>query len=100
MSDEQKRLYEHQWRTTPQATVWAKSVGNYEFAVAPDGRFRVEDVPPGTYGLHVQAERFDLLKRQWIVTAAAERDVSVPAVGALPQAPPLDLGTLQLVPKR
>jgi hypothetical protein len=100
MSDEQKRLYDHRWRATPQAAVWAQSVGNYEFPVAPDGRFRVEDVPPGTYRLHVQAERFDPFKRQWTVTAVAERDVTVPAVGASPQSPPLDLGTIQLAPKR
>jgi hypothetical protein len=96
LTDEQKRLYDHQWRATPQAKAWAQSVGNYEFPVSADGQFRVEDVPPGTYTLHVQSERFDLLKRPWTATAVAETDVTVPAATG---PAPLDVGTLRLRPR-
>lgn len=100
MTDEQKRLYEHQWRATPQAKVWAQSVGNYEFPVSAEGQFRIEDVPPGTYTLHVQSERFDLLKRQWTVTAMMERDVTIPPTTDTGTRPtPLDIGTVRMRPK-
>jgi len=100
MTDEQKRAYEHQWRATPQAKVWARSVGNYEFPVAADGKFRVNDVPPGTYRLHVQLETFDSIKRQWTVTARVETDVVVPAAGAGTRpTPAVDVGVIRLSPK-
>jgi hypothetical protein len=31
-------------------------VRNYEFAVRPDGTFRVDDVLPGIYRMHVRAD--------------------------------------------
>jgi hypothetical protein len=99
MTDEQKRQYEHDWRASPPAKVWARSVGNYEFPIAADGKFRVEDVPPGTYRLQVRSEKPDPINNAvWRATALAETDVVVPTTGADPR--PVDVGSLQLSPKR
>ena len=100
MSDEQKRQFEHRWRATPQAKAWARSVGNYEFPVAPDGRFRVEDVPAGTYRLQVRSETFDLLRRRWAVTALTETDITVPDAPDGSRPTPVEVGTLRLTPKQ
>lgn len=72
---------------------------NYEMIFERDGSFRVEDVPPGRYELHVAVTKPDPQRRGYYEPRPQDqigsliRDVTVPAGGP---GEDFDLGTLEL----
>lgn len=55
-TDEWRRQFERELRSTPEGEMYKESVCTYEFPVGADGTFRVDDVRPGQYSLQVRAE--------------------------------------------
>jgi RNA polymerase sigma factor (sigma-70 family) len=99
MDDEHRRQYEHQWRSTPDGRAWKRSVCNYEIPINADGTFRIEDVRPGRYHMHIRYEIRDKTRDQVRALATADRNLHVPE----PQTPgdktPIDVGDIYPVPK-
>jgi hypothetical protein len=56
MDAEERRVYERQWRSSPESLGFKEGVRNYGFAVRPDGTFRLDDVLPGKYRMQVRGE--------------------------------------------
>lgn len=67
----------------------------YGFILNPDGSFRCEDVPGGSYELRIYADRLPSRQRQRIETI--RREITVPKSPGGRSDEPFDLGKLQLI---
>jgi len=90
MPVDDRRLYERQWRNSPEGELFKREIRNYEFAVASNGTFRVEDVLPAHYRMQVRAEGFRIAGK----TPIAEIEIDVPEPGEAEE-DVLDIGDLQ-----
>lgn len=97
-SHEWRRQYEREWRNSAEGEGWKREVRNCEFAVQPDGTFRVDDVPAGRYRLHVRAETPKPGGKGTRLAAAAEVEVKVPDMPEGRSDEPLDVGELRPKP--
>ena len=95
MTSESSRLYERKWRTSPEGEEWKHQVRNYEFPVAPDGTFRVDDVVAGSYRMQVRAEAPGFAGQGKRQIAVAEVNVEVPDLPEGRSDEPLDIGALR-----
>jgi hypothetical protein len=98
MSKEEQRQYERAWRDSPEGELFKNAVRNYEFAVGPDGTFRVDDVLPGSYRMQVRADEPIPGGKGMRRAAETELRVEVPDPPAGETDSPIDLGTLALQP--
>jgi hypothetical protein len=93
MDPEQRRRYEQQWRSSPEGLAWKRSVCNYEFPVnSDDGAFRIPDVRPGRYRMHIRFELRDEASRQINFRATADRHLIVPDEPPPADAVEIDVG--------
>jgi hypothetical protein len=76
MAVDERRVYERQWRDSSEGELFKCEVRNYEFAVGPDGSFRVEDILPAHYRMQVRSDGFRIGGK----TPAAEIEIDVPEV--------------------
>ncbi|WP_165227818.1 sigma-70 family RNA polymerase sigma factor [Aquisphaera insulae] len=67
--------------------------------VAPDGRFRIDDVPPGRYRLVARFGSYEVTRRQGLEGFTCTRAVDVPAADRGPANTPVDLGVMKMEKK-
>ena len=83
------------WRRTPEAVDAYRDEYRCNLDFQPDGSFRVDDVPPGTYTLSLSIGQLGSATGDPV--AKLETDVVVAEPPALPTDEPLDLGALEPV---
>jgi RNA polymerase sigma factor (sigma-70 family) len=87
------------WYQTPdgQAAIWASR--RYLVQTSPDGSFKIQDVAPGDYELHLPLTKQYILKesatRLDVADATVKFTIEPTPAGHDPDADPLDLGYLQ-----
>ena len=88
IAPEDRREWLSHWRLTREATAYRhrKRGFAHSLKVQPDGSFRVDEVEPGSYVLHVRNRGFSELVR----------NVEIPKPIGGPQDEPVDLGILSL----
>lgn len=86
------------WRTTPEGRAFADQSRRVSVALAPDGSFRIDDVPPGDYRLIVLVGRNDLGPGN-SPFAPISRSFTVPEVPGGRSDVPIDFETLRLRPR-
>jgi hypothetical protein len=100
MSDEEKRLFIRDWRSSPQSDTFKQEVRNYEFPVQRDGTFRVPDVLPARYRMQIRADAPREPGKPGRHAAVVETTVIVPELPAgEPADEPFEVGTLVPQPK-
>ncbi len=58
MTDSQKMAWQAAWLASAEGQVWRQAdMIHYFVPVGPDGTFRVQDVPPGKYDLHISVHK-------------------------------------------
>jgi len=80
---ERKLSWRLAWDKTPEGAAYLRGQNRHVAPVAPDGSFRVEDVPPGRYSLYVSLElRLPEAppEASGRVVAQARRDVELPPI--------------------
>jgi RNA polymerase sigma factor (sigma-70 family) len=94
------------WVISPEgkAAAWARR--QYILQFGDDGAFKIQDVPPGEYQLHVPLTKWINIKQPgggggasqqiWVADAAKTLTIETTPAGQDPDANPLDLGTLQM----
>ena len=97
VTPEAKAQWLQDWLKTEPGKVFQRAERRYDLEIKPDGTFRVEDVPPGTYTLTIAANwantsRGGILETLGVVGRTV--DVAVMPNGRSDQ--PLDLGTLHV----
>ena len=108
MTDDQKRAFGKQWQETwdnsDEGRAYdeaSKAARNYPFAVRADGSFRVEDVLPGIYQLHITLGGEPHTNGAAIVRqpiASLVHEFTIPDLPGGHSDAPLDLGELPLEP--
>lgn len=96
---EAKAAVRREFEQTPAYLEYAKRVKEFVTVVGADGSFRVEDVPPGEYNLHVSIhERSPTEQNYWRYAATAQAKLTVPDVvgGAAWSPDPVDVGLLEM----
>jgi beta-lactamase regulating signal transducer with metallopeptidase domain len=96
----------YRWPASPEGRAYERQRVAVRVALAPDGSFRFDDVPPGEYRLALRVNGLD----QFHVQATHGRDpgpfgrivrmITVPPVSGGQSDEPLDLGVLRLRPRR
>ncbi len=88
LGQQDRREWLRKWRLTPAARTYRHQVLGlaHPLRLQPEGSFRVDEVQPGEYEIHVRVSGF----------AELTRDVTVPGPGAGPVGSPIDLGDLTL----
>jgi len=94
MDFEAKRNFERQWRESPQSRTFKESVRNYEFAVAPDGSFRVDDVLPGKYRMQVRTEARSPVDKKMQQVTMGEISVEIAEIPGGRTDEPFDVGVI------
>ncbi len=90
-----------QWSQSADGKAYRQSRRIYRIAVSPDGSFHVNEVPTGTYNLHVQYFEQRVLDSHNTTTVCAamlETEVVVPEIPDGHSDEPLDLGDMTLKP--
>jgi hypothetical protein len=92
-----------QWSESDAGKAYRRARRIYRIAVSPDGSFRANEVPTGTYNFHVQYIEQRVLDSQghhtiFACVAMLETEVIVPEIPGGHMDDPLDLGELQLKP--
>ncbi len=80
---------------SPEGKARRRAEATYVGSVQPDGTFRIEDVPPGTYDLSVRANGLPLLDGSGSVVATVE-SIRVPKPPATGDTNGFDLGVIQV----
>jgi peroxiredoxin len=100
-SDQQKQEWRLAWDNTPDGLAYKREANKHCACVEPDGKFRIEDVPPGRYSLVVTLyQRLeDAPADEWprIVGGGVVPEVEIPTIpGGLPRKDePLRLAPLE-----
>jgi len=97
MTEGEKQRYAQQWDRTPEGKALKLKRAGFYMGVAPDGSFRIADVPPGQYRLQFR-RTLDSGGQFLEVLAKAEISVTVPPMAGGRSDEPLDVGTIQAVP--
>ncbi len=87
------------WRKTPEGRDYADARVAISTALAPDGSFRIDDVPPGEYRVQVRVNG-QSTDRKPSPFATVGAMLTIPPIPGGRIAEPLDLGRLQLSPRR
>jgi peroxiredoxin len=95
-TEEKQREWYKRLSETPEAKAFEKNRRHYSFAVAENGSFRVDDVRPGLYDLHVSGAEPSSETGQPV--ASAKGEVTVPEIPGGQSDEPLDAGTVELKP--
>ncbi|QEH35550.1 ECF RNA polymerase sigma factor SigE [Aquisphaera giovannonii] len=69
---------------------------NFRATAGPDGRFRIDDLPPGRYRLHASFSGIGDVRGPRGVPVSCQFDFEVPPEGREPAGKEVDLGTLTL----
>ena len=97
LTDKEKRAWFRKWitNTTEGRAYW---LGDHEcsFKINSDGSFRIEDVVPGTYQLHIFINEREIINHQRKQIGETSMVVRVPEVPEGKADQPLNLGTLNL----
>jgi hypothetical protein len=103
ISPQQKETWLNQWSSSPEGLAFSIRLSNFRqsmyqnpgrrlsLAIAADGSFRLEDVPPGDY--HLQILQMQRAGVGYQLNATIQRQITVPEHSDQP----LDLGELTLV---
>ncbi len=88
LAEQDRRAWLRQWRFTEEARPYrqVRRGFSHTLELKPDGSFRVDEIQPGAYQLHVRVKGLEELVR----------DFDVPERGADQGDTPVDLGTLAL----
>ena len=88
LGEGERRQWLHRWRLTEAAKDYRQRQRGFAHSLKlqPAGSFRVDEIQPGSYELHVRVKGF----------AELIRDVTVPEPAAGQAGAPVDLGTLAL----
>jgi hypothetical protein len=82
-----------QYWLSPEGKAHRRSERSYLARIGPDGSFRIEDVPPGTYDLSVDVRFIDLPN---LLLPTVLHDIRVPKPAGTAEVAPLDLGVIKL----
>jgi hypothetical protein len=90
LPEAERKTWLAQWRLTPAGETYRRRSRGFSHRIAlqPDGSFRVDEVQPGSYVLHVRGPFF----------AKFSREISIPEPAAGQRTTPVDLGSLALKP--
>jgi RNA polymerase sigma factor (sigma-70 family) len=94
-----RQQYTTKWYGTEAGKAYLRNRRFHMFPVAPDGRFRIEDITPGSYNLSITAGSTPGLTHPTTrnrVDGTIERDVEVAPIPGGHTDEPLDLGTMPL----
>jgi hypothetical protein len=94
LSAQQRDDAERNWRNTPDAIAVHVKQHRHDPRIQKDGSFRIEDVPPGTYMLHISVRRLERAGGTYKDTGSAGKTVVVP--GPAPSDEPIDVGELSI----
>jgi hypothetical protein len=93
----------NQWSESDAGKAYQQARRIYRIAVSPDGSFRANEVPAGTYNFHVQYFEQRILDSQghhtmFACVAMLEAEIAVPEIPGGHTDEPLNLGDLVLKP--
>jgi hypothetical protein len=94
-----RQTYKFKWYRTEPGKAYMRDRRFHLFPVGPDGRFRIEDVIPGSYSLSISAGSTPGLSHPMTrnrMEGSIERDVEIAAIPGGHTDEPLDLGTMRL----
>ena len=97
MTEGERHRYTQEWDRTPEGKALKQKRAGFYVGLAPDGSFRIEDVPPGQYRLQFR-RTLDSGGQFLEVLAKAESTVTVPPIAGGRSDEPMDVGTIQAVP--
>jgi RNA polymerase sigma factor (sigma-70 family) len=80
LSPQERMELEKAWKKTPEGIESQKYLFGEEYAVAPDGTFRLEDLRPGKYTLEATITQDELGRNLWESIASGQIGFEVPAV--------------------
>ena len=94
-----RQAYKIKWHRTEQGKAYMRDRRYHAFPVNPDGRFRIEDVIPGTYTMRLSVQSTPgmthALSRDWL-EGSIEQDVEVRAISGGHTDEPLDIGRISM----
>jgi thiol-disulfide isomerase/thioredoxin len=97
MTAEDKVRWREEWLSTEAGRAFQRAERSYDLEIKPDGTFRLEDIPTGTYTLTIAANQAKESRRGTLETLGAlQRTVAVPAMPGGRSDEPLDLGALKI----
>jgi beta-lactamase regulating signal transducer with metallopeptidase domain/protocatechuate 3,4-dioxygenase beta subunit len=82
------------WRKTPEGRAYADARVAIAVSLAPDGSFRIDDVPPGDYRITIRVNEENTRDRGPF--AEFSREIVIPPIPGGRSDDPLDLGPLRL----
>ena len=94
-----RQSHKLRWYRTEPGKAYMRSRRFHSFPVGPDGQFRIEDITPGSYSLHISAGSTPGLSHPMThnrLEGEVERDFEVPTIPGGHTDLPLDLGTMPL----
>ncbi len=95
LQDQELSKWMEEWSSSPEGRAYAAGLRRYSVALAPDGSFRIDDVPAGEYRLIIQAKDQQITKDPGPFSPLS-RIVSVLPTPEGEPAKPLDLGLKRL----
>ena len=86
------------WQNSPEFRKAQREQRQYAFSLAPDGSFRVEDVPAGTYDVNVMVLEVEQREnsRSTRSIGSASKQIIVPPMPGGRSDEPLDIGTIEV----
>jgi peroxiredoxin len=96
LTEEQQREWWKKYAETPEYKAQQRNTRHFNFQVAEDGTFKMEDVPPGKYQLYFNAQ--DQSTQQWDQVAMGQGEATVAEIPGGFTDQPQDLGTFELRP--
>ena len=93
-ANKKKLTLDHAWRQTEEANFWLRAQRSYLISVDPDGFFRIEDIPAGTYTLRVSVSIPDPVHPTQTKRGSITRQIIVGEMGGGRSAIPLELGQI------
>jgi len=94
MPDSNDRVATRIWRRSAEGIRWLGAQHSYPISVASDGKFRVEDIPAGSYTLQVTVSIPDPAQPAQVRRGAVTRQITIPEMPGGRSDTPLDLGRI------
>jgi RNA polymerase sigma factor (sigma-70 family) len=96
MDADARTEYTEKWNKTPEGRAYKPWMFPWQVAIAPDGSYRIEDVPPGKYDLSVRTFLLDKRSNFAEDTSTGRMEVVVPPMKETRADQPLALADLKL----